>query len=151
LGGLIAPNFSLAAVLMMQFSAVAGRYLHDVEIIEAHHPQKIDAPSGTAMKTADLIAKSRDISTQSSSLLTEKLPARGELHHGIPIHALRLPGVLAQQDVIFGQHGETLTLTHRTIDRASFMPGLVLACQRVTSLTTLCYGLEHVLAIFSND
>ncbi len=150
-GGLIVPNFSIGAVLMMHFSAIAARYFADVEIIEAHHPQKVDAPSGTAIKTADLIAGAR-LHKKQPDACREILPgARGALSQSIPIHAVRLSGVLAEQSVIFGQPGETLTVLHRTSDRVSFMPGLVLACQRVTSLKTLCYGLEYVLDDLRNS
>jgi 4-hydroxy-tetrahydrodipicolinate reductase len=148
LGGIIIPNFSISAVLMMQFSALAARYLPDVEIVEAHHPQKADAPSGTALKTAELIAGART-KARSRSDCTALIPgALGALCHEVPVHSIRLPGVLAEQSVVFGQTGETLSITHRTIDRVSFMPGLVLACQRVQSLSTLCYGLEHLLDEF---
>lgn len=144
LGGLIVPNFSIAAVLMMHFAQIAARYMPNVEIIEAHHPHKKEAPSGTAIKTAQLIAKAR--SEHPSYPCHELLSgARGANCQDIPIHALRLPGVVADQEVLFGQVGETLSLQHRTIDRVCFMPGLILACQQVTSLKTLCYGLEHLL------
>ena len=145
LGGIIAPNFSISAVLMMRFAADAARLLPEVEIIEAHHPQKLDAPSGTAIKTAEVIAAARQ-KPASKLALKELLPgARGASHHDVPIHSLRLPGILARQSVIFGNTGETLTLTHDTIDRSSFMPGLILACQRVAQLNGLYYGLEHLL------
>jgi 4-hydroxy-tetrahydrodipicolinate reductase len=145
LGGLIVPNFSISAVLMMRFAAIAASFLPDVEIIETHHPQKLDAPSGTAIKTADVIAAHRTIDS-SPPALKELLPgARGAIHHDIRIHSLRLPGTLARQDVIFGQMGETLTITHNTIDRISFMPGMMLCCQKVGQLTGLHYGLEHIL------
>lgn len=145
LGGLIVPNFSIAAVLMMRFAAVAARYFPEVEIIEAHHPQKLDAPSGTAIKTADVIGCAR-VKEKQALQLKESIPgARGAAFHDVPIHSLRLPGMLARQDVIFGQEGETLTITHNSIDRASFMPGVALACQRVGHLNTLYYGLEHIL------
>ena len=145
LGGLIVPNFSIAAVLMMRFAADAARFLPEVEIIETHHPQKLDAPSGTAMKTAALIAAARSLPKQ-QLLLKELLPgARGALHHDVNIHSLRLPGVLARQEVIFGNTGETLTIMHDSIDRSSFMPGLILACQQVQSLDTLYYGLDHLV------
>ena len=144
-GGIIVPNFSISAVLMMRFAAMAARYLPNVEIIEAHHPQKADAPSGTAIKTADMIADARG-HVPEPVLCTELIPgALGAKHREIPIHAIRLPGVLAEQQVIFGNQGETFSLSHRTLDRASFMPGLVLSCQRVTSLETLYYGLETLL------
>lgn len=145
LGGIIVPNFSISAVLMMRFAAEAARWLPEVEIIEAHHPQKLDAPSATSIKTAELIASARCL-PKAKLPLKEQLPgARGATHRDINIHALRLPGILAQQQVIFGSIGETLTLTHNTIDRSSFMPGLILACQQVRQLDGLYYGLEHVL------
>jgi len=129
LGGIIVPNFSIAAVLMMHFSTLAAAYLNQVEIIEAHHPQKLDAPSGTARRTAELIQQA----------------TAQEYRHDIPIHSVRLPGILARQEVLFGQIGETLSITHQTIDRVSFMPGLVLACQKARTLDKLYCGLEHLL------
>jgi len=129
LGGIIVPNFSIAAVLMMHFSTLAAAYLHQIEIIEAHHPQKLDAPSGTARRTAELIQQATP----------------EEFRHAIPIHSLRLPGILARQEVIFGQIGETLSITHQTIDRVSFMPGLILACQKANTLNKLYCGLEYLL------
>jgi 4-hydroxy-tetrahydrodipicolinate reductase len=146
-GGVIAPNFSISAVFMMQFSALASRLLPDVEIVEAHHEHKVDAPSGTALKTADMIAQARSKQPQQTHTISGLPNARGAFYHGIPIHAIRLPGILAQQQVIFGSTGETLTITHNSIDRSAFMPGLILACQRVTTLNTLYYGLEHLLEI----
>lgn len=145
LGGIIVPNFSIAAVLMMKFAAKAAEYLNEVEIIEVHHQQKLDAPSGTALKTAELIATAR--TEQKNQLeLKELVPgARGGLHHDVSIHSLRIPGVIARQDVIFGAIGETLTISHNSIDRQSFMPGIVLACQQVLALDSLVYGLEYVL------
>ncbi len=147
LGGIIAPNFSMGAVLMMHFSALAARFFPDVEIIEAHHPQKQDAPSGTALKTADLIhsvrAQAPQIGTQSHTLAG----ARGASYHHIPIHSVRLPGILARQQVIFGAPGETLTVAHDSIDRHCFIPGIRLACQQVTTLTRLHYGLEHLMGL----
>ncbi len=145
LGGLIVPNFSIAAVLMMRFAKEAAHYLPNVEIIEAHHPAKAEAPSGTAIKTADLIAKARSASPDVSHSEEILEGALGTLYQGVRIHSVRLPGTLAEQDVIFGQTGETLTLRHQTIDRISFMPGLRLACQKVRSLNTLVYGLDHIL------
>lgn len=145
LGGIIVPNFSIGAVLMMQFAAAAARFLPDVEIIESHHQHKFDAPSGTAMKTAELIAAARKNEAEihpEHELLTG---ARGGTHHGIHVHSLRLPGVVAKQEVIFGSTGETLTLSHNSIDRISFMPGIVLCCQKVSSLQGLYYGMEHLL------
>ena len=145
LGGIIVPNFSIGALLMMHFSKIAARFLPDVEIVETHHQHKIDAPSGTALKTAEMIAEAR---TQPKHIIEGEraLPgARGAHCQGVPIHSIRLPGVLAKQYVTFGNTGETLTIAHESIDRSSFMPGLILACQRVTQLQTLYYGLEQLI------
>lgn len=145
LGGIIVPNFSIGAVLMMHFSALAARFLPEAEIIEMHHQQKLDAPSGTALKTAEMIADSR-VKARNALPLKEIIPhARGSNYHDVNIHAIRLPGVLARQEVIFGNTGETLTISHNSIDRSSFMPGVVLACQRVLQLNTLHYGLEQLI------
>lgn len=149
LGGMIVPNFSIAACLMMHFAAQTSQFFPEVEIIEGHHPQKLDAPSGTALKTAEMIAKARRLPKQELQL-REIIPgARGGLHHQVNIHSLRLPGLLARQQVIFGNVGETLSITHDTLDRTSFMPGIILACQRVQKLNQLYYGLEHLL--FTQD
>lgn len=145
LGGLIVPNFSIAAILMMRFAASAAQYLPDVEIIEAHHPQKAEAPSGTAIKTAELIAASRTTSPHIPDCKEIVPGALGALHQGVRIHAQRLPGTLAEQSVVFGQTGETLTLKHQTIDRISFMPGIHLACQKVQTLDKLVYGLDQII------
>ena len=147
LGGIIAPNFSIGAVLMMRFAAQAAHYLAEVEIIEAHHPQKYDAPSGTAMKTAELIAKARaEAAPQAETTHHELLSgALGAEYLGVRSHSMRLPGVVAQQEVIFGGVGETLTIKHSSIDRACFMPGIILCCQKVKQLTSLFYGLETIL------
>lgn len=145
LGGIIAPNFSIAAVLMMRFAAEAAKFLPEVEIIETHHQQKLDAPSGTAMKTAEMIATART-APNNELALHELVPGvRGGSHQGVKIHSLRLPGFLANQQVILGTQGESLTITHNSIDRASFMPGVILACQRVLRLNKLYYGLESLL------
>lgn len=147
LGIIIAPNFSISAILMMRFAAQAARYLSSVEIIETHHPQKFDAPSGTAIKTAELIAAARETSQYELPSGNELIKGvRGGLHQDIPIHSLRLPGVVARQQVIFGNIGETLSITHDSIDRIAFMPGLVLCCQKVMEMNTLCYGLENIIA-----
>ncbi|WP_454781667.1 4-hydroxy-tetrahydrodipicolinate reductase [Legionella sp. WA2022007384] len=145
LGGIIVPNFSISAVLMMIFAAKAAEYFPEVEIIEAHHQQKLDAPSGTALKTAEMIAAARK-DPKNKLNLKELIPgARGGVHYDINIHSIRLPGVIARQQVIFGSVGETLTITDDCIDRRSFMPGIVLSCQKVSGLSTLIYGLEHLL------
>ena len=145
IGGLIVPNFSIGAVLMMQFARQAAAYFSEVEIIEKHHQGKLDAPSGTAIKTAELIAESR---CQSPNQRQEKVTipgARGGMVREIPIHSLRLPGYLAAQEVIFGGNSETLRLCHDTSHRDCFMPGIILACQKVKELDQLQYGLEFVL------
>ncbi len=145
LGGIIVPNFSISAVLMMLFAAKAAEYLPEVEIIEAHHQHKLDAPSGTALKTAEMIAAARK-NPKNKLILKELIPgARGGTHCDVNIHSVRLPGVIARQQVIFGSEGETLTITDDCIDRRSFMPGIVLSCQKVSGLSTLIYGLEHLL------
>ncbi len=145
LGGLIVPNFSISAVLMMLFAAKAAEYFSEVEIIEAHHQQKLDAPSGTALKTAEMIASARK-NPKNKLNLKELIPGvRGGMHNEVPIHSLRLPGILARQEVIFGSTGETLSIIDNSIDRSCFMPGIVLACQKVGSLNKLIYGLEHLI------
>lgn len=145
LGGIIVPNFSIAATLMMLFSSKAAQYLSEVEIIEAHHQQKLDSPSGTALKTAEMIAAAR-VSIKNELELKEMIPgARGAVFHDIHIHSLRLPGILARQEVIFGSLGETLSVTHNSIDRQCYMPGIVLACQKVLALSRMVYGLEQIL------
>lgn len=145
LGGIIAPNFSISAVLMMRFAALAALHLNSVEIIEAHHPQKFDAPSGTALKTAEMIAKARKVPAQEKSS-RELLPGVcGGRYQDVPIHSLRLPGILAEQTVIFGNMGETLTIAHKSIDRSSFMPGIILCCQKVLQIESLYYGLEQLI------
>ena len=145
LGGIIAPNFSLGAVLMMKYAQDMAAYFPQVEIIEMHHDGKLDSPSGTAVRTAELLAKSRKKICANKSE-KETLPhARGAVFEDIHIHAIRLPGIVAQQQIIFGGTGETLTLRHDAIDRQCFMPGVVLACQKVMGLDHLVYGLEGIL------
>lgn len=145
LGGLIAPNFSIGAVLMMQMAELAAKYLPTAEIIELHHPGKQDSPSGTALKTAEMIANSRNRSV-AKQISRETIPgARGAIANGVHIHAVRLPGLVAHQQVIFGGEGETLTIKHDSIDRQCFMPGVLLACKRVVELKKLVYGLEYLL------
>lgn len=145
LGGIIAPNFSISAVLMMLFAAKAAEYFSEVEIIEAHHQQKLDAPSGTALKTAEMIAQARK-KPRNQLNLKELVPgARGGAHCEVPIHSLRLPGIIARQEVVFGNVGETLSIIDNSIDRQCYMPGVILACQKVLGLKQLVYGLEQVL------
>ncbi len=145
LGGLIAPNFSLGAVLMMQFASMAVRYLPDVEIMEFHHPAKLDAPSGTALRTAELIAAAREQAPQKSASQESVQGARGADYQTIPIHAIRLPGLVASQEVLFGGQGETLSIRHDTIHREAFMPGVRLACKKVMELDYLALGLDKLL------
>ncbi|NLM52086.1 MAG: 4-hydroxy-tetrahydrodipicolinate reductase [Firmicutes bacterium] len=143
---LIAPNFAIGAVLMMLFAARAAQYLPHVEIIELHHDQKIDAPSGTALKTAEMIAKSRAKIGKSQVEELEKLPgARGGNLENIHIHSVRLPGLVAHQEVIFGGIGQTLTIRHDSIDRTSFMPGVLLGIKAIMQREGVIYGLENIL------
>ena len=145
-GCIIAPNFSLGAVLMMKYAAEIAKYLPQAEIIEYHHDKKIDAPSGTAMKTAELIAQHRHENFKAITCEKELIQgARGAEHHGVPIHAVRLPGLVAHQQVIFGSHFETLCIKHDSLHRASFMPGILLCCKKVVTLNQLVYGLENIL------
>ena len=146
IGGLIAPNFAIGAVLLMKYAQDAAKYLPDVEVIELHHNRKADAPSGTAVKTAQLIAEARKEIPK--ALVDEKElfeGARGSEVHGVRVHSLRLPGLVAHQEVIFGGTGETLTIRHDSIHRESFMPGVCLACRKVIGTQQLFYGLEHLL------
>ena len=146
IGGLIAPNFAIGAVLLMKYAQDAAKYLPDVEVIELHHNRKADAPSGTAVKTAQLIAEARQEIPK--ALVEEKElfeGARGSEVHGVRVHSLRLPGLVAHQEVIFGGTGETLTIRHDSIQRESFMPGVCLACRKVIGTQKLFYGLEHLL------
>ncbi|WP_070121120.1 4-hydroxy-tetrahydrodipicolinate reductase [Bacillus marinisedimentorum] len=145
-GAIIAPNFAVGAVLMMKFARMAARYFPDVEIIEKHHDRKLDAPSGTAVKTAELIAEIRESKKQGHPDEQETMEgARGASYDGIPIHSIRLPGLLAHQEVIFGSAGQTLTIKHDSFDRGSFMSGVKVAVETVKQLDTLVYGLENIL------
>lgn len=161
LGGVIAPNFSLGVLLMMRLSQECARYFPHVEIIEMHHNKKVDSPSGTAIRTAQLISEAkssmsspfekegpRGISHNSAPNPTEKqtLPgARGARYQDIPIHSIRLPGLLAHQEVIFGDLGQTLTIREDTTSREAYMPGVCLACRKVMTLDHLVFGLENIL------
>ena len=140
-------NFAIGAVLMMKFAAEASQYMPRVEIIEYHHDQKLDAPSGTAIKTADLIAEKNPNVNSGDTVDEQELieGSRGGSRHNIPIHSVRLPGYVASQRVILGGVGQTLTLSHDTIHRNSFMPGVVLAIRKMSSFKGLQYGLETVM------
>nr|WP_295971647.1 4-hydroxy-tetrahydrodipicolinate reductase [uncultured Bacillus sp.] len=146
LGCIIAPNFALGAVLMMKFSQMAGKYFPDVEIIELHHDKKLDAPSGTAVKTAEMIAEVRKEKKQGHPNEKETLQgARGADYAGMHIHSVRLPGLIAHQQVLFGAEGQSLTIRHDSYDRVSFMSGVKLAVETVMNLNTLVYGLENII------
>lgn len=146
LGGLIAPNFAIGAVLLMQFAAQAAKYFPNVEIVELHHDKKKDAPSGTAIKTAELISEKRKKIQQGAADEEELMSgARGADFEGMRIHSVRLPGLVAHQEVIFGSQGEGLTLRHDSYDRVSFMTGVNLGIKEVVKRHELVYGLEHLL------
>lgn len=143
---LIVPNFAIGAILMMRFAEEAAKYLPDVEIIELHHDQKVDAPSGTALKTAELINNNRKNSNNNSIQEIEKVQgARGGEVDGINIHSVRLPGLVAHQEVIFGTEGQTLLIKHDSYNRRSFMPGVKLAIEKIDEINGLIYGLEKLL------
>lgn len=146
LGGLIAPNFAIGAILLMQFAAQAAKYFPHLEIIELHHDKKKDAPSGTAVKTAELVSQVRT-SLQQGAADEEELMAgaRGAAFDGFRIHSVRLPGLVAHQEVIFGAQGEGLTIRHDSYDRISFMSGVNLAIKEVVKREKLVYGLEYLL------
>ncbi len=145
---LIVPNFALGAVLMMRFAAEAARYFPQVEIVELHHNQKMDSPSGTALKTAELINRYRsELKNEEDFVEIEKLSgSRGGDADGIRVHSIRLPGLVAHQEVIFGADGQSLTIRHDSYNRRSFMPGVKLALQKITEIKGLVYGLERILA-----
>jgi len=146
---LIAPNFGIGALLMMRFAATAARYFESVEIIEQHHPRKFDAPSGTSTHTARLIAEARAAagSPPMPDATKEELDgARGALVEGVRIHSVRAAGLVAHQEVLFGSAGETLTIRHDSLDRVSFMPGVLLAVRNVLNLPGLTVGIDSLLA-----
>ena len=146
LGCIIAPNFAIGAILMMIFAKQAARYMPHVEIIEFHHDQKLDAPSGTALKTAELITKERKVFQQGHPSEEELISgARGGEFDGMRIHSVRLPGLVAHQEVIFGDIGQTLSIRHDSINRESFMPGVVLAVSKAMDLKGVVYGLENII------
>ncbi|MFT4081991.1 MAG: 4-hydroxy-tetrahydrodipicolinate reductase [Nocardioides sp.] len=147
-GVLIAPNFSIGAVLMMQFAAQAAPYFDSVEIVELHHPTKADAPSGTASRTAALVAEARRAAGRGpvpDATSTSAPGARGTEVDGVHVHSLRIRGLVAHQEVILGEVGETLTIRHDSLDRASFGPGAVAGLRAVADHPGLTVGLEHVL------
>lgn len=145
---LIVPNFAIGAVLMMLFAAQAAPYFASVEIVEEHHPDKVDAPSGTAVRTAEMISEARrhhSMGAQPDATTAALAGARGADVDGVPVHSLRLRGRLAHQAVLFGNVGETLTIRHDSLDRNAFMPGVILAIKALPKLRGLHVGLDSVL------
>jgi 4-hydroxy-tetrahydrodipicolinate reductase len=147
-GVLIAPNFGIGAVLSMKFAQLAARYYQSAEVVELHHPNKADAPSGTAVRTAELIAEARKdagLGSQPDATTQAREGARGADVDGVRVHALRIAGLVAHQEVVFGADGETLTIRHDSLDRVSFMPGVLLAVRGVAARPGLTVGLESLL------
>ncbi|KOV84318.1 4-hydroxy-tetrahydrodipicolinate reductase [Nocardia sp. NRRL S-836] len=145
-GVLIAPNFGIGAVLLMRFSEIAARYYESAEIIELHHPRKADAPSGTAAHTARLIAAAREGMDPMPDATTQEEPgARGAVVDGVRVHSLRISGMIAHQEVVFGGESETLTLRQDSLHRTSFMPGVVLGVREIVSRPGLTVGLDKYL------
>ncbi|AUG77270.1 4-hydroxy-tetrahydrodipicolinate reductase [Kitasatospora sp. MMS16-BH015] len=147
-GVLIAPNFSIGAVLAMKFAQTAAKYFETVEVVELHHNNKADAPSGTAARTAQLIAAARAEAglPRQTDPTTHGLPgARGADVDGVPVHSVRLRGLLAHQEVLLGDTGETLTLRHDSLHHSCFMPGILLGARKVVDTPGLTFGLEHFL------
>ncbi|HEY1702667.1 MAG TPA: 4-hydroxy-tetrahydrodipicolinate reductase [Trebonia sp.] len=148
---LVAPNFSIGAVLMMNFAAQAARFFDSAEIIELHHANKADAPSGTALRTAGMIGAARQragLGAPPDATKEERDGARGTTVDDVHVHSVRLAGLVAHQEVLFGGHGETLTIRHDSLDRASFMPGVLLAVRGIGSLPSgLTVGIEPLLGL----
>jgi 4-hydroxy-tetrahydrodipicolinate reductase len=147
-GVLVAPNFGIGAVLSMKFAQLAARYYDSAEVIELHHPNKADAPSGTAVRTAELIAEARreaGLDRSPDATTQARDGARGADVDGVRVHALRIAGMVAHQEVVFGAEGETLTIRHDSLDRVSFMPGVLLAVRTVAARPGLTVGLEALL------
>ena len=147
-GVLVAPNFAIGAVLMMEFAEKAARYFESAEIIELHHPAKVDAPSGTAARTAELMSAARKeagLGAMPDATTTALDGARGALVGGIPVHSVRARGLVAHQEVLFGGLGETLTIRHDSIDRAGFMPGVILGVHKIVNTPGLTHGLDKFM------
>ncbi|MGN6473858.1 MAG: 4-hydroxy-tetrahydrodipicolinate reductase [Mycobacteriales bacterium] len=147
LGVVVAPNFGIGAVLMMRFAAAAAPHFESVEIIELHHPNKIDAPSGTARRTAEMIAEARRGEASPDATSESREGARGAEVDNVHIHAVPLAGLVAHQEVLLGGHGETLTIRHDSLSRESFMPGVLLAVRSVPSRPGLTVGIESLLGL----
>lgn len=148
IGVLIAPNFGIGAVLMMQFAERAARFFESAEIVELHHPDKVDAPSGTALRTAELMGEARDRAgvPDSPDATQGDREARGRMIAGVPVHSVRLRGLVAHQEVLLGSAGETLRIRHDSLNRESFMPGVVLAVRAVPERPGLTVGIDSLLA-----
>jgi 4-hydroxy-tetrahydrodipicolinate reductase len=147
-GVVVAPNFAVGAVLMMEFAARAARFFESVEIVEQHHPDKVDAPSGTALRTAQVVAEARAAAAMvpmPDATKSEVAGARGAEIEGVRVHSVRARGLVAHQEVLFGTHGETLTVRHDSYERASFMPGVLLAVRSVRERPGLTVGLGPLL------
>lgn len=146
-GAIVAPNFAIGAILMMRFAKEASKYFASGEIIEYHHDKKLDAPSGTAIKSAEIMKEGRKEFGRDTVIGKETIKgARGAIGEGnIHIHSVRLPGLIAHQDIILASQGQTLTIRHDTFDRTAFMPGVLMACKKVMDLEHLVYGLENVI------
>ena len=147
-GVLIAPNFAIGAVLMMEFATKAARYFESAEIIELHHPNKVDAPSGTASRTAELMSASRKeagLPVMPDATTTSLAGARGATVGDIPVHSVRVRGLVAHQEVLLGGIGETLSIRHDSIDRVGFMPGVLLGVRKVVTHPGLTFGLENFM------
>ena len=148
---LVVPNFSVGAVLMMRFAAQAARFFESAEVIELHHANKVDAPSGTALRTAGLIGEARakaGLGAPPDATKQELAGARGARVDDVRVHAVRLAGLVAHQEVLFGGHGETITIRHDSLDRASFMPGVLMAIRGIASLPEgLTVGLDSLLGL----
>jgi 4-hydroxy-tetrahydrodipicolinate reductase len=149
-GVLVAPNFAIGAVLMMAFAQQAARFYESVEVVELHHPDKVDAPSGTAARTAELVGAARDaagLDPVPDATTHDPGGARGARVHGVPVHSVRLRGLVAHQEVLLGGPGEMLTLRHDSFDRVSFMSGVLAAVRQVGDRPGLTVGLEHYLGL----
>jgi 4-hydroxy-tetrahydrodipicolinate reductase len=149
-GVLIAPNFAIGAILMMSFAQQAARFYESVEVVELHHPDKVDAPSGTAARTASLIGRARReaaLGDVPDATTSDPGGARGARVDGVPVHALRLRGLVAHQEVLFGATGELLTIRHDSFDRESFMPGVLEGVRQVSAHPGVTVGLEHYLGL----
>jgi 4-hydroxy-tetrahydrodipicolinate reductase len=150
LGVLVAPNFGVGAVLSMKFAQLAAKYYESAEVVELHHPAKADAPSGTATRTAELIGAARAEAgmVESPDATTQGLEgARGAVVSGVHVHAMRISGMIAHQEIVFGTEGETLTIRHDSLSRASFMPGVLMAVREVSSRPGLTVGIESLLGL----